>query len=55
MKGIITLKRDLGENDFIIANLDMAGFYRVQYDDITWSLINRQLFIYRDVKKDLYL
>jgi hypothetical protein len=37
------LSRKLDSDEFIIANLDMAGFYRVNYDENNWKLIIEQL------------
>ncbi|KAL4706800.1 hypothetical protein ACJJTC_018181 [Scirpophaga incertulas] len=34
-----TLNIDIGENDWIIFNLQQTGFYRVNYDERSWDLI----------------
>lgn len=40
------------ENDnFLLANLDMSGFYRVNYDESNWNLIAQQLANNKDVNK----
>jgi hypothetical protein len=39
----------LADNDFIIANLDMGGFYRVNYAEEDWKLIAQQLIEHKDV------
>lgn len=46
----IPLSRALGADDFLIANLDMAGFYRVNYDTQNWRNIIRQLKNHRQVR-----
>lgn len=33
----------IDENSFILANLDLAGFYRVNYDEENWNKIIKQL------------
>ena len=43
------LPMQLNDDQFIIANLDMAGFYRVNYDLDNWKLIAKQLLTNRDV------
>ena len=48
---IIKLDKELSDDQFIIANLDMAGFYRVNYDLENWKLIAKQLLTNRDVNK----
>ena len=48
---IIKLEKELNDDQFIIANLDMAGFYRVNYDFNNWKLIAKQLLTNRDVNK----
>ena len=45
------LPKELNDDQFIIANLDMAGFYRVNYDLENWKLIAKQLLTNRDVNK----
>jgi hypothetical protein len=40
---------ELSQDKFLIVNLDMAGFYRVNYDEEDWKLISKQLFNSRDV------
>ena len=46
---IIKLEKELDQDQFLIANLDMAGFYRVNYDLDNWKLIAKQLLLNRDV------
>lgn len=36
-------------NGFILGNLDVSGFYRVNYDDINWNRIIQQLNNNKDV------
>lgn len=50
-KEILQLERPLGANDFIIGNLDMAGYYRVNYDVNNWRQITRQIINFKDVEK----
>jgi hypothetical protein len=40
---IIRLSRPLGYDDFILANLDVLGFYRINYDLENWNKIKQQL------------
>ena len=47
-KAIIELENKLEKNDFVLANLDAHGFYRINYDDKNWNLISKQLL--KDVK-----
>ena len=42
-KETIALNKKINDDDFIIANLDMAGFYRINYDENNWKLIIEQL------------
>ena len=46
---IISTERVLSEDDFILGNLDVSGFYRVNYDINNWNLIIKQLLINKDV------
>lgn len=39
----------MSSNQFLIANLDMAGFYRVNYDEENWKMIINQLHNNPDV------
>lgn len=49
----ITLNDNLKDNQFVLANLDAFGFYRVNYDDDVWTKIINQLKNYREVKNYL--
>ena len=40
---VIKLDKELKNDTYIIANLDMSGFYRVNYDDSNWLQISKQL------------
>jgi hypothetical protein len=40
---IVELTKELDNETFIIGNLDMSGFYRVNYDEENWHLIAQQL------------
>ncbi len=40
---IVELPKELDNETFIIGNLDMSGFYRVNYDEDNWHLIAKQL------------
>ena len=51
---IIKLEKELDQDQFLIANLDMAGFYRVNYDLDNWKLIAKQLLLNRDVNLFIY-
>lgn len=46
---IITLQQPLNQQNFIIANLDVSGFYRVNYEDDNWDAIIRQLSQNKDL------
>ena len=48
---VIQLKKLLTNDGFILANLDVAGFYRVNYDRQSWDNIAQQLNINKDVIK----
>jgi hypothetical protein len=48
LKAIIELESKLEKDDFILANLDAHGFYRINYDENNWNLISKQLL--KDVK-----
>ncbi|XP_069669085.1 putative aminopeptidase-2 [Periplaneta americana] len=39
----ITLIQNFGESEWILLNIQSIGFYRVNYDALTWSLIKKQL------------
>ncbi|XP_069669083.1 aminopeptidase N-like isoform X2 [Periplaneta americana] len=47
----ITLVNDIEENEWIILNIQSTGFYRVNYDQHTWSLITKHLIspYYKDI------
>jgi hypothetical protein len=40
---------EIDETSFILANLDLAGFYRVNYDEENWNKIIKQLYANREV------
>lgn len=42
-KETIELATPIEDEDFIIANLDSFGYYRVNYDEENWNKINNQL------------
>lgn len=46
---IIELKKPLTADGFILANLDVSGFYRVNYDSKSWENIIQQLKVNKDV------
>ena len=48
---MIQLKKPLTNDGFILANLDVAGFYRVNYDRQSWDNIAQQLNNNKDVIK----
>lgn len=52
-KELITLGSPLGKENFLIVNLDMAGFYRVNYDEQDWKQISVQLSTKPDVTLNL--
>jgi hypothetical protein len=41
----------MDSNGFILANLDISGFYRVRYDSLSYSNIAKQLNTNKDVRK----
>jgi len=41
---------EIDENSFILANLDLAGFYRVNYDEENWNKIIKQLDTNKEVR-----
>ena len=41
--GTIQLPTSLKNDEFILANLDVSGFYRVNYDTANWNKIIQQL------------
>ena len=45
----ITLDKALGSEDFILGNMRVAGFYRVNYDEENWDKIIKQLQAKKDV------
>ena len=47
---IVKLDKELNNETFIIANLDMSGFYRVNYDDENWMMIAKQLMANHKVR-----
>ena len=40
---IISLTEPLCNNTYLLANLELVGFYRVNYDQQNWKLIFNQL------------
>ena len=46
---IIQLRKPLTNDGFVLANLDVAGFYRVNYDEQSWTNIAKQLNNNKDV------
>ena len=46
---MIELAKPLGENDFILANIQAMGFYRINYDEENWEKIVKQLINKKDV------
>ena len=46
----INLKKSLLNDGFVLANLDVAGFYRVNYDELSWNNIIKQLKNLKDVQ-----
>lgn len=45
---MIELSKELGPDDFILGNLDAAGYFRVNYDIENWNNIIRQLETNKD-------
>jgi hypothetical protein len=48
-KEVLQLAKPLGADDFILANIDVAGFYRINYDTENWNKIIRQLMTNKNV------
>ena len=49
------MDKPLGEDSFILANIQAMGFYRINYDEENWEKITKQLINKKDVtslKKD---
>jgi hypothetical protein len=46
---VITLEKPLTDDGFILANLEAAGFFRVNYDSKSWTNIIMQLNSNKDV------
>jgi hypothetical protein len=46
---VITLEKPLTDDGFILANLEAAGFFRVNYDSKSWTNIIKQLNLNKDV------
>ena len=46
---VIQLQKPLTSDGFLLANLDVSGFYRVNYDELSWSNIIQQLNNNKDV------
>ncbi len=44
-KALIKLNQKIDSKSFILANLDVSGFYRVNYDLENWNKIISQLLI----------
>jgi hypothetical protein len=47
---IIQLKKPLSSDGYILGNLDVSGFYRINYDNQSWNNIAKQLTDNKDVK-----
>jgi hypothetical protein len=45
----VTLSKPLNEDDFILGNTRVSGFYRVNYEDDNWNKIIEQLQSQKDV------
>ena len=45
---------DLNGNDFILANLEVSGFYRVNYDESNWEKLISQLLNYKEVNETFH-
>ena len=45
----LKLNNELNDDQFLLVNLDMAGFYRVNYDEKSWQLIIEALAASYDV------
>ena len=45
----MTLSKPLNEDDFILGNTRVSGFYRVNYEDDNWNKIIKQLQSKKDV------
>ena len=46
---VIKLEKPLKDDGFILANLDVAGFFRINYDSKSWDNIVQQLINDRTV------
>ncbi len=51
----MTLSKPLKDNDFILGNTRVSGFYRVNYEDDNWNKIIKQLQSKKDVRLNFYL
>ena len=40
---VFNLPQNTSDNEWIVVNLQHAGFYRVNYDDQNWDLLTNQL------------
>ena len=45
----VTLSKPLSNDDFILGNTRVSGFYRVNYEDDNWDKIIKQLQTKKDV------
>ncbi len=48
-KKIINISQPIKPSNYILANLEMCGFYRVNYDLSNWDRIIRQLKLDKNV------
>jgi hypothetical protein len=51
----VTLSKPLKDNDFILGNTRVSGFYRVNYEDDNWNKIIKQLQSKKDVRLNFCL
>lgn len=40
---ILPLEKPIGNNEFVLGNLDFAGYYRVNYESSNWEKIIEQI------------
>lgn len=43
LTAVLKLSAPIEDGDFLVANLEMFGFYRVNYDSKNWDALNTQL------------
>ena len=46
---VLQLKTPLKNDGYILSNLDVSGFYRINYDPQSWDNIVKQLTVNKDV------